>query len=301
MTRFKQGFLSSFIIKIIALVTMTFDHVGLFLLVMNPYSYDVEQISNVFRTIGRLALPLFIFMIVEGVLHTKNFKKYILRLGIMATFISTILAIIAYGNFGEGASSIAGAGNIFLDLALSALAVYLLKREELWAKSLTLLPLGISIISFVVKSYEVSGGGTVLWYPSWLYLQYDWFSVLLAIMFYMSYKFADFYIKLAKEENNVDESIWMTNGNYQMLVKILQVFSLIVISILFYAFKYIWPKGVFWDAKTQLYAIISGAFILLYNGKRGYNAKWFQYGSYLYYPLHLMVIVIIYIISNGGL
>ena len=117
----------------------------------------------------------------------------------------------------------------------------------------------------------------------------------------MSYKFADFYIKLAKEENNVDESIWMTNGNYQMLVKILQVFSLIVISILFYAFKYIWPKGVFWDAKTQLYAIISGAFILLYNGKRGYNAKWFQYGSYLYYPLHLMVLVIIYIISNGGL
>ena len=300
-TKLKQGVLSSFIIKIVALVTMTFDHVGLFLMVIRPYSHDILEIANIFRIIGRLSLPLFIFMIVEGVIHTKNFNKYILRLGIMASLISTVLLIVAYGNFGEGTSSIAGAGNIFLDLTLSALAIYLLKHRDNLIKSLTLLPLGVSIISFVVKCYEFSSGASVIWYPSWLYLQYDWFSVLLAIMFYMAYKFADYYISLAKEENNIDESIWMVNGNYQILVKVLQVFSLVIISLLFYAFIYIWPKGVFWDEKTQLYAMISGAFILLYNGKRGYNAKWFQYGSYLYYPLHLLLLVIIYIAINGGL
>jgi len=47
--------------------------------------------------------------------------------------------------------------------------------------------------------------------------------------------------------------------------------------------------------------MISGALILLYNGRRGYNAKWFQYGSYLYYPLHIVALIVIFIISNGGL
>lgn len=297
----KQGFISSFIIKIAALLFMTFDHVGLFLAVTYSYSYNALQVSNVFRSIGRLALPLFIFMIVEGVMHTKSFKKYILRLGAFAILISVVLAIINYGNFGGAASTLGGAGNIFLDLTLAALAVYLLMNKDYLIKSLTLLPLAISIVSFVVKCYETSTGVTVLWYPPWLYLQYDWFSILLAILFYLSYKFADYYISLAKETNGIDESVWMANGNYQILVKILQVFSLAVASVLFYSFKYIWPKGVFWDVETQLFAILSGAFILIYNGKRGYNAKWFQYGSYLYYPLHLIVIFIIYIAINGGL
>jgi len=76
--------LSSFWLKIIALLTMTIDHVG--------YMLEPMTVGVVFRYIGRLALPLFVFMIVEGAIHTKNFKKYALRLGVMAGFIS--LAIL---------------------------------------------------------------------------------------------------------------------------------------------------------------------------------------------------------------
>ena len=47
---------------------------------------------------------------------------------------------------------------------------------------------------------------------------------------------------------------------------------------------------VYWVPGIQNAAMIAGAFILLYSGKRGYNAKWFQYGSYLYYPIHLLVV-----------
>lgn len=74
--------LSNFWLKIIALLTMTIDHLGYLLPSYNP------ELANVFRYIGRLALPLFCFMIVEGAIHTKNFKKYALRLGIMASIIS---------------------------------------------------------------------------------------------------------------------------------------------------------------------------------------------------------------------
>ena len=296
----KSGFISSFIMKIAALLFMTFDHIGLLLRVVGPYQRSIIDLSNAFRTIGRMALPLFAFMIVEGVIHTKSFKKYLSRLLIMALFISAILAVITYVNFGFDTSSISGAGNIFLDLSLLAITIYLLKQDNKLLWLITLLPLGLSIISFSVKSYEFATRETVLWYPTWLYLQYDWFTIVLGIGYYLANKAFNAYVIYSKERNGIDESIWEIDNNKEFAIKLLQIFALVAVSIFYYLFVYFWPEGVFWDAKTQLYAILSGAFILFYNGKRGYNAKWFQYGSYLYYPLHLLVIILIFIIVNGG-
>ena len=62
--------LSNFWLKVIALLTMTLDHVGF---LIENYNYDL---SLAFRYVGRLALPLFCFMILEGAIHTKSFKKY---------------------------------------------------------------------------------------------------------------------------------------------------------------------------------------------------------------------------------
>lgn len=53
-------------LKLIALLSMTIDHIGLLLL---P---DVE----VLRIIGRLAYPIFAYMIAEGCRYTRNRKKY---------------------------------------------------------------------------------------------------------------------------------------------------------------------------------------------------------------------------------
>ena len=293
--------LSSFILKVVALITMTFDHVGLLLVNLHPYDESVLALSNIFRGIGRLALPLFVFMIVEGVLHTKNFKRYILRLGVMALIISIAFIVAEYSPINSYAGSLLRAGNIFIDLTLAALTVYLLKQKEIWKKLLTLLPLAFSILSFIVKGIETQTYIDIHWFPAFLTMQYDWFSIVLAIGFYFSYLLADTYIKATEPTTSMDKSIWEANGNYRLLANIISAFMLAVVSFLFFAMKFIWPEGVFWSVDFQLYAIISGAFILCYNGKRGYNAKWFQYGSYLYYPLHMIVIVLIFIIVSGGL
>lgn len=61
-------------LKIIAIVTMLIDHMGA---VLFP---DVFFL----RMIGRLAFPIFAFLLVEGYFHTRNIDKYIIRLGLFA-------------------------------------------------------------------------------------------------------------------------------------------------------------------------------------------------------------------------
>lgn len=64
--------MSVLMIKVIACISMVFDHLR----------YAIPEINNYFflKNIGRLSFPLFAFCIVEGYVHTKNLKKYILRL-----------------------------------------------------------------------------------------------------------------------------------------------------------------------------------------------------------------------------
>ena len=75
--------LSGNVLKIIAAVAMTVDHVGLVLFPTVP----------VLRQIGRLALPIFAFMIAEGCAHTRNALRYflsVLTLGLVCQTAYTV-------------------------------------------------------------------------------------------------------------------------------------------------------------------------------------------------------------------
>lgn len=294
----KIAFLSSFFIKIFALLFMTLDHVGLFLRMQFYDNSGLMVVSEVFRSFGRLALPLFAFMIVEGVIHTKSIGKYLLRLGIMASLVSTAFIVMEYSPTFSSFDSLLRAGNIFIDLILVAVMVYCLKHPKWYIKLITLLPIAFSILSFVVKGIETEQHMYIHWFPCFLTMQYDILTILLGLVFYLSYKLADLYISTI---GGYDKSVWEETGGYRLLVNIIMVVLATLVHLFYYAFHYMWPDGVFWDYSLQLYALISSAFFLFYSGKRGYNAKWFQIGSYIYYPLHIAIIALMFIILNGGL
>ena len=66
--------MSSFVLKIIAMTTMLTDHLG----------DSIFNYANFMNVIGRIAFPIFAFQISEGYIHTKNLKKYFLRLFVFA-------------------------------------------------------------------------------------------------------------------------------------------------------------------------------------------------------------------------
>lgn len=305
MTR-KLG-ISSFFLKLIAIITMTIDHVGFLLELLADGELEILQLSEIFRGIGRLSMPLFIFMIVEGMIHSKNINRYFLRLGIIASIISITYMVLEYSSLRSHVVGLLRSGNTFLDLLVVAFAIWAIKQKDNRKKLFILLPIALSLTSFFVKGNEMAVSSsieTIHWFPCFITMRYDWYSLLLGLLFYFSYLFADQYIKFMQERTSMDKEMWMMNGSYRTLVNIVSAFALFIGTLIYYLSYYMWPEGSFINdraASMQLLAFISGAFILLYNGKRGYNAKWFQYGAYLYYPLHIVILVVIYIVINGGI
>ena len=99
-------------LKIIAMISMVLDHVGdLFF-----------PGATWLRAAGRLAMPLFAFCIAEGYAHTRDRRKYLLRMGLFA-LISEIPFDLAFENR-IGLSH----QNIMLTFFLSILALMLYDR-----------------------------------------------------------------------------------------------------------------------------------------------------------------------------
>ena len=82
-------------LKIIAVISMVIDHIGAGLievwLKMNgdfypnqDFVYSLYRLDIVLRYIGRLAFPIYCYLLVEGFVHTKNIRNYALRLLIIA-------------------------------------------------------------------------------------------------------------------------------------------------------------------------------------------------------------------------
>lgn len=61
-------------LKLIAVITMTLDHIGL--------TFFSQQV--LFRVIGRLAFPIYAYMIVEGCTHTRSMGRYLGTLAAVA-------------------------------------------------------------------------------------------------------------------------------------------------------------------------------------------------------------------------
>lgn len=107
--------LNSFALKIIALTSMVIDHVGA---VLFPKCLA-------FRIIGRLAFPIYAFLIVEGFCHTHDVKKYMARLTAFAILSEVPFDLAFYGKCFEFSHQ-----NVFFTLLLGVLLLYFYSNQQ---------------------------------------------------------------------------------------------------------------------------------------------------------------------------
>jgi len=126
--------LTSNALKVIAIIAMTIDHTATIL--FPRYSLDIPVMFM--HIIGRLTAPIMMFLIVEGYHHTRNLKKYVFRL-----FILAIVSHFAYSFcFGKDYSTIFDQTSViwaFL-MGLIALAIRESDKFKTWQKHLILFP-----------------------------------------------------------------------------------------------------------------------------------------------------------------
>ena len=146
------SFLSGSALKIIAVLSMVTDHCAYYLLDESSVAYEVM------RCFGRIAFPVFAFLVAEGFAHTRNRMRYFLSLLLFAVISEVPWYLL------NGAD---GTHNVMFTLVLGVLALAAFER---------------------LREHRILCCCSILltaWLVAWLGTDYEWRGVLMIVVFYL--------------------------------------------------------------------------------------------------------------------
>ncbi|MDD2979065.1 MAG: TraX family protein [Hespellia sp.] len=216
--------LDTFTLKLLACLLMLTDHVGD---VFFPEYY-------ILRKIGRLAFPIFAFLVVEGFYHTHDVKKYMLRL-----FIFSLVSEVPFDLAFYHTPFYPEHNNVFFTLLFGLVILYFVQYIGNVYLSMGMALLLMSLAEYIHTDYRARG-------------------VLMILCFYF-----------------FRQRIWPL------------LLSIGGINVFLFS-----PVG-----GIQSCATLALLPIWLYNGKKGLSVK---YIFYLFYPVHLLVIYYIWLMTQAG-
>jgi hypothetical protein len=313
-------------LKLIAIITMLIDHTaatildrtlisrGMGKLNSNPQTVmdfmsdnaAIYGVDMIMRLIGRIAFPIFCFLLVEGFVHTHNKWKYAMRLGIFA-LVSEIPFDLAFRSKLLDFSS----QNVFFTLLIGLLVMmgFEIIREKLGEKKwLPVIAIGGSIavgysvtylLNRIIQTINIYLGaaqtGMRFNLSNVVILIIGVVSCILSLLIYglMIRK-----VSLQKASIRFADLLVLFVGMLlaQFLKTDYSAFGVLTIAVVCglrkSSFKAILGGCVTLTIMnlseiTAFFALIPAA---LYNGKRGLNLK---YVFYIFYPAHLLILYLI--------
>lgn len=203
--------------------------------------------------VGRIAFPIFAFMAVEGYFHTHNLKKYLLRMLIFAV-ISEVPFDLMYG----GTWFYPVHQNVIWTLMMGLVGIHLM--ETVRKKKSIFVYILVSAHRCVIRRSL----GTLSM------VDYYGIGVLTVFIFYFFR----------------GRKWWCLLG--QMLT--LYWVNVELLGGLMYPIRLF---GMEFELCQQGLALLALLPIWLYRGRQGYHSKPFQYFCYAFYPIHMLVIVLV--------
>lgn len=137
-------------LQLLACLSMTLDHIGVHLV---PYDTPIYW---VLRGAGRLAMPIFCFLLAEGAKHTRHPRRYLGRLLGMAVAIELPLLLCDWQLGTDYRFSI----NIFWTLSASLAILLALQQPRLFGKIAGLA--GLCLLPFTRFDYGIYAAFLVL-------------------------------------------------------------------------------------------------------------------------------------------
>ena len=145
--------LSGSALKVIAMISMVIDHIALYLMEHGTVLYETM------RCIGRIAFPVFAFLIAEGFIHTRSRYRFFFTLLGFAV-ISEIPWYLLNGADGTH--------NVMFTLALGVATLMVLENIQQH-----------SMVLGFIWTLGLAG------LASWLGVDYEWRGILLIVIFYL--------------------------------------------------------------------------------------------------------------------
>ena len=245
--------LSGNVLKIIAAICMVIDHMGIL--------FFPKVIAC--RYIGRLAYPIFAFMIAEGAKYTKNKLKYLGMISGLA-FICQLVYYFAMDDLYMC---------ILVTFSLSIVTIYALQylKKSLFAQERNARDIALSMTLFVLTVAMV--------YVANMYLEIDYgFYGCMTPVFVSLFDFRGI---------DAPEKLKKLDNHYVRL-------AMLGIGILAIWF----PRETKQDILFALFTLIALIPLFFYSEKRGkVNMKYF---FYIFYPLHLVALQGIHFLINKG-
>lgn len=103
-------------LKLIAVITMLIDHLAAGVLLrylQTDWTDTGYELYSLMRGIGRIAFPIFCFLLTEGFMHTKSRGRYALRMGVFALISEVPFDLLFRGRILE-----TGYQNVFFTLLI---------------------------------------------------------------------------------------------------------------------------------------------------------------------------------------
>ncbi len=138
-------------LRLLALLCMVVDHAGLALF----------PNIGAFRCVGRLAFPIYCFLLTQGFLHTRDLRAYARRLTLFAILSEIPFDLLIFGRVSCGVEQ-----NVLFSLLLGLLALY-------GAQALAHQPLQISVYAFILCMIAMISR-----------VSFGWLAIALCLCFY---------------------------------------------------------------------------------------------------------------------